>query len=255
MSSRLHQLLVDQVATSRQTRTMDRATSIFATAADGLALEIDILGRVAAGGTPSAMIWAARAQSLTLPERYARTEPFADAAADMDASGWPVITRRTGGGITPQGPGVVNLALAFTVPPKDARSVAATYAAICDPLVTILADFGVTARAGSVQNSFCDGDFNLEVDGRKLVGTAQRWRGNAVLCHALILIDLDLGAAVRAAQDLADRLQLDDTYLPDVHTRLVDCVQIDASPGEMFSKALAQHLATNGFQITRGGDS
>ncbi|MCB1385934.1 MAG: hypothetical protein KDJ80_08325 [Nitratireductor sp.] len=52
--------------------------------------------------------------------------------------------------------------------------------------------FDVTAHSAACPGSFCDGAWNVVVEGRKLAGTAQRWRatpaGRVVLIHAAILI-------------------------------------------------------------------
>ena len=56
---------------------------------------------------------------------------------------------------------------------------------------------------GATPNSFCDGAWNLSLNGRKVVGTAQRIRpvGNGqrrILAHALILVEGDLAAGAAA---------------------------------------------------------
>ena len=52
---------------------------------------------------------------------------------------------------------------------------------------------GLDAGVGAVAGSFCDGRYNVTLDGRKLAGTAQRWRRNGagrpvVLAHAALLV-------------------------------------------------------------------
>lgn len=201
----------------------DPAITPFAAPAAGLAAEMTMLAEVAAGRAgPSAFLWEAKAPGLVLPERFTRDARFADAAARCAAAGWPVTARRTGGGITPQGPGVLNLALAFTVAPGRARTIRDSYAAICTPLVEALGALGVTAEAAPVTGSFCDGADNLAVAGRKIVGTAQRWRGTACLAHALILTEIDLPPAVAAVQRLSDGLGHADRFEVAMHCRLAD---------------------------------
>lgn len=182
-----------------------------------------MLDAVAAGRAPaSAFLWAARERWLVLPERFTRCDAYAAAAENCAAEGWPVTARRTGGGITPQGPGVLNLAMVFRVAPGKSRTIRDSYAAICDPVAEALAALGVTARTAPVNGSFCDGDYNLAVDGRKIVGTAQRWRGNTCLCHALILTDIVLAPAVAAVQRLSTLLGHDECFRPEAHCRLAD---------------------------------
>jgi len=182
-----------------------------------------MLDAVAAGRAgASALLWAARAPGLVLPERFSREPGFVTAAADCAAAGWPVATRKTGGGITPQGPGVLNLALAFRAAPGRSRTIRDGYDAICAPLTEAMDTLGIAVRAAPVRGSFCDGDFNLAVAGRKLVGTAQRWRGGACLVHALILVDIELAPAVAAVQRLSAGLGHDAVFDPRMHCRLTD---------------------------------
>jgi lipoate-protein ligase A len=40
----------------------------------------------------------------------------------------------------------------------------------------LLDEQGGTSSLGEIEGAFCDGRFNVNLDGRKMVGTAQRWR-------------------------------------------------------------------------------
>jgi lipoate-protein ligase A len=221
---------------------------LFDTAPDGLAAEMALLDAVAAGRAgASAFLWAARAPGLVLPERLTRSGRFADAAARCAATGWPVTARRTGGGITPQGPGVLNLALAFRAGPGKARSLRASYDAICTPLAEALAALGISATAAPVSGSFCDGDYNLAVAGRKIAGTAQRWRGNACLAHALILTDIDLAPAVAAVQRLSDGLGHTARFDLEMHCRLADFPGLRGDVTATASGHIRRAVARRGF--------
>jgi len=209
---------------------------------------MDMLAAVHANSAPaSAFLWRAAAPALVLPERFARGPGFADVAAARAAEGWPVTTRKTGGGITPQGPGVVNLALAFRVPPPRSRDIRGSYDAICSPLIAALAALGLRATAAPITGSFCDGDHNLAVAGRKIAGTAQRWRGNACLAHALILTDLDLAPAVAAVARLSAGLGHDTEFRPDRHSRLADLLASPANLPDRLATQVHKVLAAQGY--------
>lgn len=216
----------------------------FATATEGLAAEMALLDAVASGAPASAFLWRAEARALVLPERFTRTEGHAATAQACAAAGWPVIPRRTGGGITPQGPGVLNAALAFSTGPGRSRTIRESYDAICAPLAEALAALGIAAEAAPVEGSFCDGDYNLAVAGRKIVGTAQRWRGNACLCHALLLTDIALAPAVAAVQRLSDGLGHETRFRPGAHCRLADLT--DAREADL-AAALCDALESRGY--------
>ncbi|WP_433963261.1 lipoate--protein ligase family protein [Roseovarius indicus] len=220
----------------------------FETADDGLAAEMAMLSAVASGDTRrAAFFWSVAAPCLVLPDRYARSETYPQAARTCAAAGWPVSTRKTGGGITPQGPGVLNVALAFTVAPPKGRDIRGSYAEITDPLTEAFQTLGIASTAQPVEGSFCDGDYNLAVAGRKIVGTAQRWRGNTCLAHALILTDIDLAPAVTAVQQLATALGHDTRFALDVHSRLADLATHPATLTEDLNAALHKALTTRAY--------
>lgn len=169
---------------------------VFPTAAEGIAAELAL-------PAPGALVWQAQAQSIVLPQAFAQRTGFADAARASAARGWPLILRPTGGGAVPQGPGGINLALSWPVGEGD--TIEGFYRRLCAPIRAVLAAQGLRADPGVTPGSFCDGRFNLAIDGRKIAGTAQRWRagadGRRALAHALILFDppLDAGVAAVAA--------------------------------------------------------
>lgn len=208
----------------------------------------------AAGASPGAgraFLWAARSRSLVLPARFARQAGFGAAAERSAASGWPVETRKTGGGIVPQGPGVLNLAI--VVRPERSRALADGYAAITGPLAEAFAGLGLRAETGAVPRSFCDGKDNLGIGGRKIVGTAQRWRQGAVLTHALVLVSLDLDAAVPAAQALADAVVPEDRYDRAAHISLAELLPDVDALGVEFAVGLDEALGRRGIAAWRPG--
>lgn len=161
----------------------------------------------ALGGRPSAAVWTGP-QQLVAPLSYRRYPDLDHACAASAARGWPVRMRRSGGGVVPQGPGLLNLSVACAFGEGPARMADAVYAKLCAVLACALADSGVAAVTAPVQGSFCDGRFNLAVPdprggpARKIAGTAQYWRRagerHAVLAHALLIVDSDAGSITAA---------------------------------------------------------
>lgn len=121
------------------------------------------------------------------------------------AEGWDVVIRNTGGTAVPQGPGVVHISYLF---PRDRRPVTtdAYYRILTQPLIAWLETIGLEAYTGALPGSFCDGTYNVLVNGQKLVGTAQAWRGGLagmasqrpgyVLAHACLVVDVDIQQAL-----------------------------------------------------------
>lgn len=180
-----------------------------------LALEQRLLDQAAEGGACAA-VWECR-PALVVPATYRRFERFDALCERFAAQGWPVSVRRSGGGLVPQGPGMVNLSLAWRTRSRLGDAMEAVYLHLCGLLQEAFAAFGLHAQAQAVENSFCDGRFNLALDGRKAVGTAQYWkRVNAtehvVLAHACVLVEADLSLLVERANAFEAQLGSDRQY-------------------------------------------
>ena len=175
---------------------------------EALEHERDLLTSVGVGSTVSCFsLWSTN-NCLVAPKSLERLAGFDRASAAMAEKGWPVYRRSTGGSLTPQGPGIINLSVAFQVSPDIPDRIHAAYQRLCDPIMAMLKRAGIETRLASVPGSFCDGSHNIVASGRKLAGTAQRWRqltgssaerrSHAVLAHASILWQPDLSAMVQA---------------------------------------------------------
>ncbi|MDH5540882.1 MAG: lipoate--protein ligase [Rhizobacter sp.] len=160
--------------------------------ADGPADEAEWMASAAAGDRAAAHLW--RGEPGLLVPRSCTALP-----------GWPaaqrshrVLVRASGGGVVPQGPGLLNLSLVWCAEGSTGSvptGTDAVYRALCDEIGGALSRLGIEAAPQAVDGSFCDGRFNLAVDGRKLAGAAQSWRRIAgvpvVLAHAVIVVDAD----------------------------------------------------------------
>jgi lipoate-protein ligase A len=170
---------------------------------DPLDAEEALLSRAAAGEAV-AHVWEAPV-SLVVPRSYQRYAALADAREAFAQRGCPVWLRLSGGGLVPQGPGILNLSLAYPVRAPMGTLSEAVYLHLCRILANALNSLGVLTHWQAVEGSFCDGRFNLAWgpgdDARKVAGTAQYWRrvphGDtdqplyAVLAHAVLLVDAD----------------------------------------------------------------
>jgi lipoate-protein ligase A len=161
---------------------------------DGVACEAQWMAGAAAHGRALAHLWEG-APGLVVPRSYERLPRFVAARDRWAASGRPVQVRASGGGLVPQGPGVLNLTLVWPADAAAALDIGGIYQALCGELAAAFARLDIVASQQAVEGSFCDGRYNLAVDGRKLVGTAQSWRRIAgrqvVLAHAVIVVDAD----------------------------------------------------------------
>lgn len=160
--------------------------------------------------TPRAIarLWRSR-RCLVVPARQRADPAFAAAAADLARSGWPVVTRASGGSPVPLDPGVINLSLAFPIARERSPSwqIDDGFRLLTDTLIRAVAEFGLTVTCGQVAEAFCGGRFDLAIDGRKIAGTAQHWHAGhdaagkkqqIVLAHAALLAAADLPAGIAA---------------------------------------------------------
>ena len=156
---------------------------------DGIASEADWMASAAATGRATAHLWRGE-PGLVVPRSCTLLPGWAAAARTHR-----VQVRASGGGVVPQGPGVLNLSLVWRAEAAAPRNTEAIYHALCGELAGALARLGIGAAPQAVAGSFCDGRYNLAVAGRKLAGTAQSWRRIAgapvVLAHAVIVVDAD----------------------------------------------------------------
>ncbi len=141
-------------------------------------------------------------QSLVSPKKLGISPNFARAAAQMADMGWPVHLRATGGDVTPQGPGIVNVTHVYTWASGGTFDIAAAYGRLCGPIAAALGD---GASIGWQPGAFCDGAYNVQYRGRKFAGTAMRFRpcrqdksSHTVLAHALMLFEPPGFAAIAA---------------------------------------------------------
>lgn len=131
-------------------------------------------------------------QCLVAPRKFASFPGFDAVAEELRLNGWPVHLRSTGGDVTPQGAGVINVTHVYASSSTKAFDLERAYDALCQPIEAAL---GNGASRGWQPGAFCDGAHNVQFNGLKFAGTAMRFRPcrtdksrYAVLAHALMLM-------------------------------------------------------------------
>ena len=175
---------------------------------DALEIEQGLLDQAAEGGALSA-VWEPL-PSIIVPASYRRYERFG-------SRGWPVSVRRSGGGLVPQGPGMVNVSLAWRTTSAMGEAMEPVYLGLCRLLQRVIGPFDLDTALEPVEGSFCDGRYNLTMGGRKVAGTAQYWRRvsaseHVVLAHACLLVEADLATLTRQANEFEAQLGSDRQY-------------------------------------------
>lgn len=188
---------------------------------EGMAQEVAWMQRAARTGRSQAHLWRG-VRGLVVPRSYRRAAHWDAACAASAAEGWPVQVRGSGGGLVPQGPGVLNLSLAWPVAAGRAVAIEQVYRFLCGELSAAFARLGLGCATAAVAGSFCDGRYNLAVHGAKLVGTAQCWRRiggvQIILAHALTLVDADPEALTARCNAFETTLGHERRYRPEAIT-------------------------------------
>lgn len=182
----------------------------------GLQAELDLLASVCAGEAEHGLLfWRPTDRALVMPRRMSRLPGFVEASETLSDNGWPILLRETGGEPVPQSSATVNIALVYAQPrgDLDRDRIETAYRRLCQPILDMLNVAGGLASLGEVEGAFCDGRFNVNLDGRKMVGTAQRWRQSqgglrpVVLAHGALLVDDErqqMAAAVNRFNELCE---------------------------------------------------
>lgn len=167
-----------------------------------LAREAELLAHVAANPKARFLWFWQSPQSLVAPRKMSTLPGFDEVAEELAREGWPVSLRATGGDVTPQGPGIVNVSHVYATPPGTSVNIDAEYGALCAPIESALGD---GASRGWQPGAFCDGAHNVQYEGMKFAGTAMRikrcrtdTKQKAILAHALMLIAPPPDAAITA---------------------------------------------------------
>lgn len=123
----------------------------------------------------------------------------------FEKRGVPLYARTSGGTVVPHGPNVLNVSLIFS---ETERKISLTnsYVILCQFVAGVLNRFDLNAQTGNIAGAFCDGKYNLIINGRKIGGTAQRIKrktnGEKVfLAHMSLLLDGDVSEITNLISD------------------------------------------------------
>lgn len=171
-----------------------------------LAWENQALAKVLIDQTPRFLIWEPVENVMVLPasNKWLATPQLTHHMAQL---GWQIEQRKTGGSPVPQAPGVVNLSMVYPWSNELEFSTTKSYQLLIDILELWLSNYKVSAETGEVKGAYCNGAFNLSINKKKFIGTAQKMRRTSavnnnrkvgVLAHAFILINPDITNLVDA---------------------------------------------------------
>lgn len=201
--------------------------------------ESDILKAVQSSQLDQALIlWQTNEDTLVLPagSKWQQSEELAFKLGEM---GWQLYARKTGGAPVPQTQGVINVSYMYTIADEEDYSISNAYESFCDILSDFFNYFDVKVDVHDTPGSYCDGKYNLNINGQKVVGTAQRvvlkkGGGKVVLAQACILIDTQANVLVKPVNLCYEHHQQTDRALANVHTSLFDHISNRPSTEELY---------------------
>lgn len=186
------------------------------------------------------LLWQVKSPTLVLPagKKWPTSGLLEQALND---SGWKLFSRKTGGAPVPQVPGIINLSHIYHWPDGQSYDIKKAYLDLCSVLTVFFEQLGVKVDVNATPNSYCDGDYNLNINGQKVVGTAQRvllksCGGQVVLSQACILIDADVEKIVEPVKLCNQMCGHDDHIRGDVHTPLFTHIKERPSVDTLFQK-------------------
>ncbi|MGU5815314.1 lipoyl protein ligase domain-containing protein [Aeromonas hydrophila] len=191
---------------------------------------------------PRAHLWQAP-QCLIVTRKDTRLPRYQAACEQLAAEGWPVHVRDSGGTAVPHGAGILNLSLML---PRTTTDLAHYYRLLGAPLLSLLGEYGLAGTYDFVPGSFCDGQYNLVIGGRKVTGTAQRWLApgqdhqGAVLAQAMLLVAGNVDQGTRMASRFYELAGGELRFLPATSTTLAQAIAWQGSEAVLVEKVREQ---------------
>ncbi|MBL4802381.1 MAG: hypothetical protein JKY45_10850 [Emcibacter sp.] len=204
-----------------------------------------------AGHIPPVMrLWQNHA-CLVVSRSDARLPEYGAAELFFKDKNIPLYIRTSGGTVVPHGPGVLNISLIFSRVDENI-TLERSYIILCDLVAEAMVGMGLLSDIRDVAGSFCDGRFNLTIEGRKVGGTAQRIKihhngRKSFLSHMCLLLDLDLREVVQDISDFYSLCGVSSNIQADSITTLAKErreVAVEGSTLSLFLKSFHKSLIT-----------
>lgn len=154
------------------------------------ALDELLCKQVGQGGLPMCHLWR-HPRSFIMGLRDSRLPGADRARQQLQALGYQVAVRNSGGAAVPLDVGVVNISLILPNPPVEQgpHHFHDDFELMYFLIRQALAHTGVIVDKGEIQGAFCPGDFDLSIGGRKFCGIAQRRQLHAYIVQAFVIVE------------------------------------------------------------------
>ncbi|ADZ92639.1 lipoate--protein ligase family protein [Marinomonas mediterranea] len=210
--------------------------------------EAELIKKVQTGDLNQCLLlWRTTTPTLVLPASQ-KWKATPELTAQLDLHNWHIVSRRTGGAPVPQVQGVINLTHMYVWDADRHYAIQEGYSRFCGTLEHFFNALGLTTENHATPHSYCDGDYNMNINGQKIVGTAQRVitgkERKVILAQACILVDVSLEQLVHPVNLFNQFNQMNDRIKADAHTCIAD--QLETVPAiDTLYRGLIQAFVQN----------
>lgn len=209
--------------------------------------ENELISQLQNGNLDQALLlWQSDKPTLVLPSgnKWQQTEAL---ETKLKKTGWQLHARKTGGAPVPQCEGVINVSYMYVLEEHIPYSIPNAYKDFCAILSSFFEQFNIKVETHATPGSYCDGDYNLNIKSKKIVGTAQRvllkkGGGKIVLAQACILVNANMPTLVSPVNLCYEHHQQDDRAIADVHTSLFEHTQERPDIDELFQRIFTSFI-------------
>ncbi|TVY12058.1 lipoate--protein ligase family protein [Paenibacillus cremeus] len=151
------------------------------------ALEELLCKHVGEGGSPLVHLWR-HPRAFVMGLRDSRLPGVAEAKQWLEAQGYSVAVRNSGGAAVPLDLGVVNVSLILPKRSQGAIDFHDDFERMYRLIGEALLATGQGVDKGEIQGAYCPGDYDLSIGGRKFCGIAQRRQAHAYVVQAFVVV-------------------------------------------------------------------
>ena len=147
---------------------------------------------------------------------------------------------------------MINLSMVFRLDGAS-PNIKDAYLRLVQPVVEFLRHrYDLAADVCAVPGAFCDGAYNIAYQGKKLAGTAQRWRliggegtsrQAAVLGHVALMADVDLKPSIDALNEFYTVAGIDRHIELEKHITLADIARRNSADPALVAEELSRFAA------------
>ncbi len=168
----------------------------------------EVIGKAVGRGQLQPVVHMWRQQRAFILGARDRKLPCVAAAIDwLERQGYRVAVRNSGGAAVPLDPGVVNISLILPNVQKN-RNIQSCFELMAGFIRASVGHASAAVSTGEIRGSYCPGEYDVSIAGKKFCGIAQRRLTNAVIVQAFVLVEGDgaeRGSVVKGFYEIASQ--------------------------------------------------